>query len=121
MNNLELAVEDTTVVSNFILYDDYQIWHEYLFNATALISDQIATTYYYCGVISLQTVNAFSDKYAEFDNLTLWIMSFMQNILGNIIAFQKIYDKMMVAIQEENNREIFYQLGRLLNLMLDFE
>ncbi len=82
-----MAADDTTDVLDFYRDGDNYIWYDYLFTTTELVSGQIATTYYYCGVISVQTVDSFETKYSSFDNFTLWLMSLMQNVMGNVISF----------------------------------
>jgi len=37
------------------------------------------------------------------------------------VSFQRIYDKMVNAMLIENKAEVYYQLGRLMQIMLDFK
>jgi hypothetical protein len=49
------------------------------------------------------------------------VLGFIQNLLGNVVSFQRIYDKMVNAMLIENKAEVYYQLGRLMQIMLDFK
>jgi hypothetical protein len=42
-------------------------------------------------------------------------------MLGNVVSMQKIYDRINLAIQQNNTLEIYYQFGRIMNLLLIFE
>jgi hypothetical protein len=56
-----------------------------------------------------------------FNTITDYILGFMQNMLGNIIAFQRIYDKINTSIAANNIADICFQVGRIFNLLLDFK
>ncbi len=43
-----------------------------------------------------------------FPTITDYILGFMQNMLGNIIAFQRIYDKINTSIAANNVADICF-------------
>ena len=56
-----------------------------------------------------------------FNTATDWILSFMQNMLGNVMAFQRIYDKINTSMAAGNFADVCFQIGRIFNLLIDFK
>eukprot|EP00347_Sterkiella_histriomuscorum_P010508 403376014 len=80
----------------------------------------MADTYYYCAISFVQSGEAIQKRVGAFPSTTDWVTGFIQNMLGNVISFQKIYDRISQAIRDKNDREVYYQFGRIMNLLLDF-
>ena len=57
----------------------------------------------------------------SFGSVTNWVLAFLQNMLGNVIAFQKIYDLINSDLATGNIADAYYQFGRIANLLLVFE
>ena len=74
-----------------------------------------------CAMTGLTTLNVTYNKISVFPTVTDWVLGFLQNLLGNVVSFQRIYDKVVAAVQTDNTPEVFYQVGRLLQLLLDFK
>ena len=49
------------------------------------------------------------------------VLGFLQNVLGNVISYQRIYDKIYAAVLANNIAEICFQAGRVFNLLFDFK
>ena len=45
------------------------------------------------------------------------VLGFLQNVLGNVISYQRIYDKIYAAVLANNIAEICFQAGRVFNLL----
>lgn len=65
-------------------------------------------------------VNQSYTNFIRFNSTTDYILGFLQNILGNVISFQSIYTKVSAALTANNIPEVFYQGGRVANLLFSF-
>ncbi|CDW75991.1 UNKNOWN [Stylonychia lemnae] len=118
-NYLEQTLYNFNTSMNFIGDPNY-LWFDYTLNITRYISGSLADTYYLCAISLVQAGETSNARIKEFGSATDWTTAFIQNMLGNVIGFQKIYDKINLAIKDNNNREVYYQFGRIMNLLLDF-
>ncbi len=59
--------------------------------------------------------------FESFGTVTDWVLGFLQNLLGNVIAFQKIYDLINTDIATGNLADAYYQFGRIANLLFTFK
>jgi hypothetical protein len=73
-----------------------------------------------CAFAELTALNVTYNKLARFPSITDWVLGFLQNLLGNVVSFQRIYDKVVAAAKADNTPEEFYQVGRIMQLLLDF-
>lgn len=121
VNNLEYSVGDFNRTYMFLVYDHNYLWFDYTFNVTQLISTTIADSSRDCTMASLQAFNQTMTRVLKFASITDWILGFLQNMLGNVVAFQKIYDKINTSLAANNVADVCFQVGRILNLLLDFK
>ena len=119
-NHLEQSIYQFNASVNFMNDTNY-LWFEYTLNWTRYISGSMADTYYYCAISMVQARDTTLQRVGEYPTSTDWVTSFIQNMLGNVVAFQKIYDRINQAIIDKNDREVYYQFGRIMNLLLDFK
>jgi hypothetical protein len=42
-------------------------------------------------------------------------------MLGNVISYQRIYDKINTSLEKNNYADVAFQIGRLMNLMIIFD
>jgi hypothetical protein len=75
---------------------------------TQLISTTVADCSRDCTLAALQGTDSFIKKMKLFPTITDWILGFMQNMLGNIIAFQRIYDKITTSIAASNIADVCF-------------
>lgn len=121
MNNVEYSFSDVTRTYNFVKYDKNYLWFDYTFNVTQLVSTTIADLSQYCSLALLQGTQKTVAHLKLFGNPTDWVLGFLQNMLGNVISFQKIYDKINNSLAKNNYADVAFQVGRLMNLMLIFD
>ena len=121
INNLEYSVGDFNRTYMFLVYDHNYLWFDYTFNVTQLVSTTIADCSRDCTMSTLQAVNQTMTRFLKFQTVTEWILGFLQNMLGNVVAFQKIYDKINTSIAANNVADVCFQVGRICNLLLDFK
>jgi hypothetical protein len=60
-------------------------------------------------------------KNEQFDTWGDVFAAWLQNLLGNVITFQKLHDKIKEAEEAENAREMYYWYGRFWTLFINFE
>ena len=68
---------------------------------------------YDCAFAELTALNVTYNRLARYPTVTDWVLGFLQNLLGNVVSFQRIYDKLVAAVQTDNTPEVFYQVGRI--------
>ena len=56
-----------------------------------------------------------------FDGLNSVMQAFLQNLLGNAIQFNNIYNSILAAQKSNNTMQVSYQIGRLLFLIINFD
>lgn len=116
---MERAIYSYNASRNFMQDDNY-LWFDYTFNWTQYISGDLGDSYYHCSLSFVQTFRTISYRINLFGSSTDWVIGFIQNLLANVISFQRIYERINSAIRDKNEREIYYQFGRIMNLLLDF-
>lgn len=67
--------------------DPNYLWFDYAFNWTKYVSGPMGDAYYYCAISAYQTVHVAKERVNEYPSSTDWVMAFIQNMLGNVIAF----------------------------------
>ena len=60
-------------------------------------------------------------KSEQFEDWGDVFAAWLQNLLGNVITFQKLHDKIEAADQAGNVRESYYWYGRFTTLFINFE
>jgi hypothetical protein len=120
MNLIEYSYDSINQTITFLQNPNY-LWFDYTFNVTQLISGSIAQFSQTCSLASIEIAESVIQWLMSFGSVTNWVLSFLQNMLGNVIAFQKIYDLINTDLATGNIADAYYQFGRIANLLLVFE
>jgi len=115
---LRLLSKEFVAVDATVNADD-TTWIEGTFAVTELISDSFASTWNSCASTIYNGVLYVIGRLGLFATETEWILSFVQNLLGNIVAFQLIYTRIERANDENDTKALWYQFGRIFILILD--
>jgi len=94
---------------------------DYIFDTTEWISYDLAPSSRYCTGSMLEMYRWGLKKSTQFKSWGDVFQAWLQNILGNVITFQKLYDKIKQADQAQNTKESYYWYGRFLSLFINFE
>ena len=92
----------TQLVTHYNYSSLYQVelnhtWQEKGFNWTQYISGPFADGFSNCTIAGYKLYDHTKNKNDRFPTMTDWLMAFVQNLLGNAITFQKLYDRIAVA------------------------
>jgi len=61
------------------------------------------------------------EKAGLYDGFVEGFLAWLQNLLGNVITFNALYNKIVEATRAGNEREMMYWYGRLCTLLINFE
>lgn len=88
---------------------------------TEWISYSIGPGVHYCFNIGLEGYTYGLTKEEHFNGFIDWFPAFLQNLLGNVVTFQALYEKIDEATKAANWNEAMYWYGRWAVLVFDFE
>jgi hypothetical protein len=94
---------------------------EKVFNYTSWISYDLAPSSRYCFTTTLQMYVWYLHKSTQFETWGDIFAAWLQNLLGNVITFNKLKNKIKIADEEDNFREQYYWYGRFATLFINFE
>ena len=94
---------------------------EYIFETTEWISYDLAPSSRYCMSTIMDGYSWGLRKSEQFNSWGDVFEAWLQSLLGNVITFQKLYDKIKESSDLENPRESFYWYGRFSTLFINFE
>jgi len=72
-------------------------------------------------MVGLEVWQYYRIKDEQFGGWTDWFPAWLQNLLGNVITFNALYEKIDEATQAEDEIAMLYWYGRLFNLFIDFD
>ena len=98
MNDTRESWKDENVTANMTRKD-------YVFNTTSWISYDLAPSSRYCFMSTLEMYVWGLRKNEQFETWDDVFAAWLQNLLGNVITFQKLHDKIKAADEAENRRE----------------
>ena len=98
MNDTRESWKDENVTANMTQKD-------YVFNTTSWISYDLAPSSRYCFMSALEMYVWGLRKNEQFETWDDVFAAWLQNLLGNVITFQKLHDKIKAADEAENRRE----------------
>ena len=72
-------------------------------------------------MVGLEGWQYYRVKDEQFGGWTDWFPAWLQNLLGNVITFNALYEKIADATEAEDEIAMLYWYGRLFNLFVDFD
>lgn len=94
---------------------------DYIFNITEWLSYNVAPGIRYCFNIGLEGYTYYLKKDEVFEDFMDWFPAWLQNLLGNVVTFQALYEKVDAASKAENWPEALYWYGRFAYIVFDFD
>ena len=91
-----------------------------IFNTTATLSGYLPDAIYYCYFVPSTAYRVWTAHYQTFYNLQDFEGAFIQNIMGNLLSFIDIYNKVYVAAENGDYLTVVNQLARLIRRLMDF-
>lgn len=92
-----------------------------IFSYTAIISSSTADAVGDCYLAAYQTYQYVYQKATSFQSSSLFLEAFLQNLLGNAIRFNNLYNQILSAQQSNNQMQVYYLMGELMRLILIFD
>lgn len=91
-------------------------------NVTNLISDHFAEAYLYChlSVVDIY-IYVLADKELYDNSWTNWLQAFIQNMVSKMIPLNQYSEKITIATENEDQRMVWYLLGKVTEIMLQYE
>jgi len=91
-----------------------------IFNTTRLISGTFASSIGDCASSVFEAIVYTENQLALFDGINDWLTAFLQNLIGNIITFNSIYQSIVTAQESQDYETLYYYIGRIFFLIIDF-
>lgn len=92
----------------------------YIFNMTKVISSSGASATGECYTTGYSLQQYFLMKKKQFGTMNLFMTSFLQNMIGNILNFNTIYNNILAADKSGNMGAVYFYYGRLVYLLIYF-
>ncbi len=73
---------------------------------------------YTTGYSVVQYVNVRKQQFPDFTSL---VQAFAQNLIGNVLNFNQLYNNIMTAAKADRESDVFFYAGRLTYLVLYFD
>ena len=92
-----------------------------LTNTSYIVSGSFAEAYLYCHLTVVDGYTYYlaeSEKYAsDLD----WYQAFLQNMIGNIITINNLYNRIIIADENEDQLLMYYIFGKIFYNLAKFE
>lgn len=92
-----------------------------MFDSAEWVSYSLAPSSRYCFTVGLEGWAFYRIKDSQFGGWKDWFPAWLQNLLGNVITFNALYEKIVDAVDAEDLIAQVYWYGRIANLFIDFE
>ena len=90
-------------------------------NVSGLISNQFAEAYLYCHMTVYDGYIYYLGQNELYNNWLEWFQSFLQNMVGNVINITNLYNKVLVAQNNQDNELTYFILGKIFYYLANFE
>ena len=95
--------------------------YNYLRNWTKLVSYQFADAFLYCHMTGVDVYDYYELQTTLYKDWLDWLQAALQNMVGNIIRLNNLYNKMVIATENEDELQVWYIYGRICYYLLDIE
>ena len=92
-----------------------------MFNFTADVSNSGANAIGECYSTVYSLVKYGETRFTQFDGLTPLMAGFVQNIVGNVLNFNSIYQNIINASKSGRTTDVYFYFGRLVYLLMEFQ
>ena len=103
------------------VHPDEGLYESYIFNTTYWISYSLGPASRYCFMVGLEGYYWGWTKVEIYDGFVDGFLAWLENLLGNVITFNALYNKITDAADSDNLREQVYWYGRLCTLIINFD
>jgi len=90
-------------------------------NVSTLISTDFAEAYLYCHMTAYDGYLYYLEEDSKYAEWVDWLQALLQNMAGNVINLTNMYNKIVVANENEDMELYWYIFGLIFNIMADFE
>lgn len=120
VTNLQKAANSWNVtVQNLMNPSKTSKNEDYVFNVTKTISNTSADAVSECFTTSISVYTYFLVQQSLFPGGSLdYFSAFLQNMIGNIITFNSIYQNIVTAQAANKTSDVYFYIGRLANLVI---
>jgi|TARA_B110001450_G_C17612769_1_gene477959 hypothetical protein len=93
----------------------------YLTNTSAIISGSFAEAYLYCHLTVVDGYNYYLAETEKYETNLDWNQAFLQNMIGNIITINNLYNRVLIADENEDQLLMYYIFGKIFYALAKFE
>lgn len=120
------STSTSTMVNDFnktgqIWNDETLLFENKFFHTTGVLSNSFADFVGECYLMGYDIVVYSTNKINLFGDTNNILQAFLQNLIGNIITFNNIYQNIVSASDGGNIPEFYFQVGRLVGIIIDFD
>ena len=91
---------------------------DYVFNITKTISASTSDAVSQCFSTSISVYTFYLVQKALFPDGLSYFSAFLQNLIGNIITFNSIYQNIVTAQTANKTNDVYFYIGKLMNLII---
>jgi hypothetical protein len=93
----------------------------YVTNTSAIISGSFAESYLYCHLTVVDGYNYYLSEAEKYESDLDWYQAFLQNMIGNIISINNLYNRVTIAQENEDQLLMYYIFGKIFYTLAKFE
>ena len=93
----------------------------YLTNTSKIISGSFAEAYLYCHLTVVVGYNYYLSEAEKYESDLDWYQAFLQNMIGNIITINNLYNRVLIADENEDQLLMYYIFGKIFYNLAKFE
>jgi hypothetical protein len=90
-------------------------------NVSQLISREYAESYLYCHLTVVDGYVFYLSEQEKYNSTLDYFQAYLQNMIGNIITINNLYNRIIIAEENEDQQLIYFILGKIFYNLADFE
>lgn len=90
-------------------------------NYTRLVSNQFALSYLYCHMTGVDVYDYYVLQIDTYGSWVDWLQAALQTLVGNIIRINNLYQKIVIATENEDQQQVYYIFGRISYYLFDIQ
>lgn len=92
-----------------------------LTNTSYLISGPFAESYLYCHLTVVDGYTYYLAEAEKYPSRLDWSQAFLQNMIGNIITINNLYNRILIADDNEDTLLMYYIFGKIFYNLAKFD
>lgn len=100
--NLQIFLNEQNETRLMIANEENTAAVSYLTNTSKIISGSFAESYLYCHLTVVDGYNYYLSETEKYESDLDWYQAFLQNMIGNIITINNLYNRVLIANENED-------------------